>query len=145
MGQSVGQGLLPFVFEAATRPMDLTAHAGLTLVAETLLAVGLDSVVQGRLRLRVRQRGHSEFAKLQTCLLIVAAGGDCVEDVQILARDAGLRRLLRHPWPSPDALHAFLATCHSDAAMAQRPTTGAWIPPEPPALRPHSTYTPPRS
>jgi len=115
--------------------MDLTAHAGLTLVAETLLAVGLESVVQERLRLRVRQRGHPEFTKLQTCILIVAAGGDCVEDVRILARDAGLRRLLRRPWPSPDALHAFLATCHNEAAIGQRPATGAWIPPEPPALR----------
>ncbi|MBP1774377.1 MAG: transposase, family [candidate division NC10 bacterium] len=115
--------------------MDLTAHAGLTLVAETLLAVGLESVVQEQLRLRVRQRGHPEFTKLQTCLRIVAAGGDCVEDVRILARDAGLRRLLRRPWPSPDALHAFLATCHNAAAIGQRPATGAWIPPEPPALR----------
>lgn len=40
----MAQGILPFIFEAAPRPMDLTAHAGLTLVAETMLALGLDAV-----------------------------------------------------------------------------------------------------
>ena len=44
---AVGQGLLPFQFEAAPRPMDLTAHAGLTLVAETLLALGVDALAEG--------------------------------------------------------------------------------------------------
>ena len=40
----MGQGLLLFQFEAAPRPMDLTTHAGLTLVAETLLALGVDTL-----------------------------------------------------------------------------------------------------
>lgn len=34
------QGLLPFGFEVAHKPMELTAQAGLTLVAETLMALG---------------------------------------------------------------------------------------------------------
>jgi Transposase DDE domain group 1 len=115
--------------------MDLTAHAGLPLVSETLLALGLDAVVRDELRLRVRHRGYSEFDKLHACVLIQAAGGECVEDVRILARDAGLTRLLHRPLPSPDALHAFLAACHDEAAMAGRPPDGAWIPPENPALQ----------
>ena len=52
------QGILPFVFEAAPQPMDLTAFAGLTLVSETMLALGLDEVVRERLQLRERQRGY---------------------------------------------------------------------------------------
>jgi hypothetical protein len=62
--------------------MDLTAHAGPRLVAETLLAVGLESVAQERLR--VRQRCRPEFAELQMCMLMVTAGGDWAEDVQML-------------------------------------------------------------
>lgn len=131
----MGQGILPFVFEAAPQPMDLTARAGLTLVSETLLALGLEDVVRRRLALRVRERGYSEFDKLHAVVLVQAAGGECVEDVQILARDAGLRRLLGRPWPSPDALHDFLAAFHDDAHMVQRPADGAWIPAETPALR----------
>ena len=34
---------------------------------------------------------------------IQAAGGECVEDVRVLARDGGLTRLLHRPLPSPDA------------------------------------------
>lgn len=131
----MGQGILPFVFEAAPQPMDLTAHAGLALVSETMLALGLDELVQRELRVRRRQRGYAEFDKLHAIVLIQAAGGDCVEDVRVLARDAGLRRLLRRPWPSPDALHDFLAAFHDDAQLAQRPPEGAWIPAEGPRLQ----------
>lgn len=131
----MGQGLLPFRFEAAPRPMDLTAHAGLTLIAETLLALGVDALVRDGLRLRTRQRGYAEFDKLQAIILIQAAGGDCVEDVRVLARDAGLTRLLHRRFPSPDALHDFLARFHDEAQMAQRPPVGAWIPAESPALQ----------
>jgi DDE family transposase len=114
--------------------MDLTAHAGLTLIAETLLALGVDALVRDGLRLRTRQRGYAEFDKLQAIVLIQAAGGDRVEDVRVLARDAGLTRLLHRGFPSPDALHDFLARFHDEAQMVQRPSTGAWIPAESPAL-----------
>jgi hypothetical protein len=130
----MAQGILPFIFEAAPQPMDLTAHAGLTLVAETMLALGLDGVVEEALRLRIRDRGFPEYAKLQALVLLLAAGGECVEDVRVLGADAGLVRLLGGEVPSPDALHDFLAACHDEAAWAQRPTDGAWIPAEPPAL-----------
>jgi hypothetical protein len=86
------------------------------------------------LPLRERQRGYSEFDKLHALVLVQAAGGDCVEDVRILGRDAGWLRLVDRPWPSPDALHDFLAAFHDEAAVAARPPAGAWIPPESAAL-----------
>ena len=131
----MGQGILPFVFEALPQPMDLTARAGLTLVSETMLALGLDEIVRTRLSLRERDRGYSEFDKVHAVVLVQAAGGECVEDARVLARDAGLLRLVARPWPSPDALHAFLAAFHDEAAMAGRPPEGAWIPEENPALQ----------
>lgn len=115
--------------------MNVTAWAGLTLVSETMLALGLDDLVGTRLPLRQRQRGYSEFDKFHAIVLVQAAGGECVEDVRILARDAGLLRLVERPWPSPDALHDFLAAFHDEAQRVQRPPEGAWIPPEAPALR----------
>jgi DDE family transposase len=131
----VDQRILPFVFEAAPQPMDLTAFAGLALVSETMLALGLDEVVRERLPLRARQRGYDEFDKLHALVLVQAAGGDCVEGVRILARDAGLVRLLARPLPSPDALHDFLSAFHDEAQFAARPAPGvAWIPDERPPL-----------
>jgi hypothetical protein len=49
---------------ARAQPQGLTAFAGLTLVLETMAAVGLDEVVRERLRLRERQRADDEFDKL---------------------------------------------------------------------------------
>lgn len=91
-GTPAGQGLLPFRFDATPRPMDLTAHADLTLIAETLLALGVDALVRDGLRLHARRRGCAEFDKLQAIVVVQAAGGDCVEDVRALARDAGCVR-----------------------------------------------------
>ena len=126
----------PFVFEAAPRPMDLTAFAGLTLVSETMRALGLDEVVRERLQLRERQRGYDEFDKLHALVLVQAAGGDCVEDVRILARDAGLVRRLARPLPSPDALHDFLGML-DEIGQDRDQVPGAAVPisqgPTPPA------------
>src|SRR5262245_8228046 len=98
--------------------MDLTARAGLTLVSEVMLALGVAEIVQVRLALRRRKRGYSEFDKLHAVVLVQAAGGECVEDVRVLARDSGLVRLLARRWPSPDALHEFLAEFHDDVVWA---------------------------
>ena len=108
----MGQGILPFTFEAIAQPMDLTARAGLTLVSETMLALGLEEVVAAHLRVRKRQRGFSEFDKLHALVLVQAAGGECVADAQVLAGDAGFLRLVGR----------------------RRPAEGAWIVPETEAL-----------
>ena len=129
------QGLLPFGFEAARKPMELTAQAGLTLVAETLMALGAEALVSSELRLRKRQRGLSEYDKLQAIVLLLAAGGDCVEDVRKLRDDAALTKLLVRPTPSPDALHEFLSLFHDDSQEQRRPEKGAFIPSENVALR----------
>lgn len=115
--------------------MDLTARAGLTLVSEAMLALGLEELVGTRLDVRRRRRGFSAFDKLHALVLIQAAGGECIEDARVLAGDAGFLRLVERPWPSPDALHEFLLTFHDDAQMRNRPAEGAWIPEENGALQ----------
>jgi hypothetical protein len=74
--------------------MDLTAQAGLILVAETLIALDLESIVQTELHVRRRRRGLAEFDKVQAIVLLLAAGGERVEDVRVLRADAALGRLL---------------------------------------------------
>lgn len=130
----VRQGLLPCVLKAARRPMDLTAQAGLVLVAETMMALGVEELVEVELRLRRRQRGYSEADKLIALVLLLAAGGDCVEEVRVLQGDPALGRLLERSVPSADALSAFLVQFHDDVGMKERPKSGAWIAPENKAL-----------
>lgn len=122
------QGLLRCRLVHADRPWNLTARAGLIVVAETLMALGLEPIVHRELRLKKRRRGFDEFDKLQAIVLLLAAGGDRIEDVRLLREDQALARLLERAVPSPDALHDFLSAFHDEQELAKRPATGAFIP-----------------
>ena len=93
-GAARPQGLLRSRVVPADRPMDLTARAGLVVVAETLLALGLDEVVGRELRVRRRQRGLGEFDKVQAIVLLLAAGGERVEEVRAPAEYSGREQRL---------------------------------------------------
>lgn len=124
------QGILPFVMRHGDGET-VTAHAGLPLVVEAARAVRLDEVVEAQLRLAQRQRGFSEAQKFEALLLLIAAGGDRIEDIRLLRDDRGLVRLLGGELPSPDALLDFLAAFDDPAVWAQRPVDEkSWVPPE---------------
>ena len=68
-------------------------------------------------------------------MLLLAAGGTCVDDIAGLRADAGLERLLGRRLPGADTLRQFLYACHDaeliTAAQAQRrPDQVAYIPAE---------------
>jgi len=79
-------------------------------------------------------------AKVEALVLLLAAGGDCLDDIAVLNADAGLCRLLGGPLPSADALRQFLYAFHDEAliaaAQAQRaPPEVAYVPEENAALQ----------
>ena len=105
--------------------VELTAHAGLTVVLEAARAYGVDELVDEHLCTdEGAERGYSEAWKLESLLLLIAAGGECVEDIRILAGDCGLERLFEERFPSPDALHRFLASFHEEPAEGEEPKRG---------------------
>ena len=129
------QGILPFVIELGERE-DVTARAGLPLVVETMRALGVDDLAQAELPAPKRQRGFTPAQKLEALVLLLAAGGDRVEDIRVLSEDKGLERLLGGPLPSPDALLDFLGRFHDPACWAHRPPgKKAYVPPESLGLR----------
>jgi len=108
-----------------------TARAGLPLVVEAFRAIGGDREIEDGLQLARRRRGFTEAAKAEALVLLIAAGGERVEDIRILSEDRGLLRLLGGPLPSPDALLDFLNAFADPAVTAQRPPEkAAWVPPE---------------
>lgn len=124
------QGILPFVMRHGNGET-VTAHAGLPLVVEAARAVRLDEVVEAQLQVAQRQRGFSEAEKFEALLLLIAAGGDRIEDIHLLRDDRGLVRLLGRELPSPDALLDFLAAFDDPEIGAQRPLDeSSWVPPE---------------
>ena len=129
------QGILPFVIELGERE-DVTARAGLPLVVETMRALGVDQLAQAELPEPKRRRGFTSAQKLEALVLLLAAGGDRVEDIRVLSEDKGLERLLGGPLPSPDALLDFLGQFHDPACWADRPLEKkAYVPPESAGLR----------
>lgn len=129
------QGILPFVIEQAKRD-DVTARAGLPLVVETMRALGVDEVAAAELPTPQRQRGFAPAHKLEALVTLIAAGGDRVEDVRVLAEDKGLEKLLGGPLPSPDALLDFLSQFHDPGCWEGRPPEKkAWVAPESAGLR----------
>jgi hypothetical protein len=137
----MSQGLLlPYVVEVGGRADTLTGRAGLPLVVETLRALGLERVIEAEVRVRQRASGYPEVAKVEALVLLLAAGGDCLDDIAVLQADAGLGRLLGRALPSADTLRHFLYAFHDpaliEAAQAERaPTEVADIPEENAALQ----------
>ena len=130
-----GQGLLPYRIETTERSEHVTARAGLRLVVETMHALGLDRAIEKHLRLRRRRSGYGECQKVEAMVLLLASGGDCLDDIRVLSADAGLCRLLDRKLPSPDTLLGFLYAFHDEglitAAQERRaPGTVAYIPEE---------------
>jgi len=115
----MSQGLLPYTVEAVPASDALTARAGLPLVVEMLRALGLDRVIAEAVRVRERASGYTETEKVEALVLLLAAGGTCLDDITLLRADAGLMRLLGRRLPAADTLRHFLYACHDDQLLAQ--------------------------
>ena len=136
----MSQGLLPYRVEVVPDGATVTGRAGLPLVLETMRALGLDQAITQHVHLRARQSGYTEAEKIEALVLLLAAGGDCLDDIAVLQADGGLGRLLARPLPSADTLRHCLYACHDDrliaAAQTQRPAgQTAYIPAENAALQ----------
>lgn len=73
---------------------------------------------------------------IESCVLLNAAGGDCVEDCRRLAEDPSLLTVLGHALPLPDAARKFLYAFPRDEAIA---TAKAQRPADQPAFIPDNT------
>jgi hypothetical protein len=128
------QGLLPYTIEVVDDDATLTGHAGLPLVLETMRALGVSEVLEGALGIRQRNNGATDAEKVEALVVLMAAGGDSVDDIEVLRADKGLQRLVGR-LPSADVLLTFLHAFHDerliDHARRDRPTSQvAYIPNE---------------
>lgn len=127
------QGLLPFEYQAEPDGDEVTARAGLPMLAELMQQLRMDADCAA-IGIKMRQRGFTEYEFVRAAVLLMASGGDCLDDMRVLREDKALCALLGTELPSPDALRRFLEAFHDEQLLAQRPEHGAWIAPESPAL-----------
>ena len=100
------EGMLPFKLIEDESGEALTSYSGLPLVVETCEALGLAGLVKQHVRIKQRQRGFSESQYVQSVIAMIAAGGDCLEDIERQRSDKGLK-LLVGEIPSAEAVRFF--------------------------------------
>lgn len=86
------QGILPFQYESEKNESSLTSFAGLPLYLEWMMATGLCTSIEQSLN--TKTQGWSEVQIISSLILLNLAGGDCVDDIERLESDAGLRTLM---------------------------------------------------
>ena len=90
----IAQGVLPFKLEVSDEDKEcLTAHAALPLVVELMRKL-LGSREYKRLSKALGYaRWKTARRHLESLVLLIVAGGDCLDDLQVLRADAGLMSL----------------------------------------------------
>lgn len=130
------QGRLPFEYavEKKSEP-SVTALGGLPLVAETLRAFGVTDEARTRMQLGKIHRQYDSGALIEAVCMLMAAGGDCIEDIERLRTDAALTTLLDGALPSPSTLRQALYAFHDETLMEEESLERAHIPRESELLR----------
>jgi hypothetical protein len=120
------EGILPFKLIEDESGEALTSYGGLPLVVETCEALGLAGLVKQYVRIKQRNRGYTESKYVESVIGLIAAGGDCLEDIERLRSDAGLKLLLGD-LPSAEAMRFFLYGFHDEKLLEGKSEQGAFI------------------
>ena len=111
----------PFVLDARPLSEATSPHAGLLSVSRAYRALGVPALVAANLPLRKRQRGFAEAQFIESICLLQALGGECPEDMRLLAGDACLERGLGYCPPKATAVREFLERFHDPDLEKLRP------------------------
>ena len=148
----VAQGVLPFQLERERESTGLTALAGLPLYLELAHVAGVWRSAAEHVQTGRDSQGWSDAQMVLALMLLVLVGGDCVDDLERLEADDGMRLLMmRVQWhglsrrerrelerrwrkertrafPSPSAMRRWLPWFHNDAEERRRAEGTALIP-----------------
>jgi hypothetical protein len=83
-------------------------------------------MVRRHLRVKKRERGLDEAGYVESFLALNVLGGECLEDFDRLREDGGLREMLGHDVPSPEAARKFLYQFHDEEKL--KPAQGELAP-----------------
>jgi len=127
---------LGFQVQVVETPDAVTGHAGVSLLIEAFRSLGMSEAVKRCVRLKSRRRGYTEAESVETLIALMAAGGDCLDDVRVLSADLGLTRMWeRRRTPSAESLRSFLNRFHDEDAVGARVPHTAFVPKESQSLK----------
>src|SRR5512140_1734763 len=89
----------PFVLDPRPLQEATSPHAGALCISRAARALGLPQLIEANLSLRKRKRGFTEAQMVEAINLLQAVGGECPEDMSLIAGDECLERGLGYPLP----------------------------------------------
>jgi len=125
---SVTQGILPFKLANADTGEVITSFAGLPLVLETMRAMKIPELVRKNLKAKQTDRGiYSENNYVESFISLFASGGECLDDMERLRADAGLKKLGLKV-PSSESARFYLYAFHDEELLNKgRHEKGAFV------------------
>ena len=132
----MGQGALPFQYVQEKGSAGMTGFSGLAAYLDLAQVAGLNESVGRHLGANQGRQGWTEAQMVTSLVLLNLAGGECVEDLRLLEKDAGLGRVLRlaethgmrRSVPAASAVFRYLNRFHDEAEEGKRPAHTAFIP-----------------
>lgn len=133
------QRALGFAYDEGHAEQGLTALAGIPVLLQAFRSLDLPRSVARNVVVKQRQRGLEETGYVESFLVLNAAGGECLDDFAPLRQD-GVRELIGHDLPSPEAARKFLYQFHEEGLIEQAqqrllPGQVSYIPEENAALQ----------
>ncbi len=95
MSNQSKQGVLSYRMERESASTDLTGFAGLAPYLDLACGSGLVSSIDRNLGIRDSGQGWTDAQIVMSLVLLNLAGGDCVDDLELLNSDEGFSKLLR--------------------------------------------------
>ena len=127
-------------FQLDERPLQEASspRAGVLTVSRAFRSLGIPQLIDQHIPLRTRRRGYSEAQMIESALLLQVVGGDCPQDMHLLAADQCLERGLGYQPPKATALREFLDRFHEpgiEQVRGEAPQQLSFIMPETSALQ----------
>jgi hypothetical protein len=148
----MSMSVLPFVFASAREKLRATARAGMCVYLELACAIGLLKSIRTHVNVCSDSQGFTDEQIVMSLISLNLAGGECVDDMQILESDEGFGRVFRmaeryhlsreerrgfdgrfrkertRHTPSPSVVFRFLSAFHDPKQEAVRQKGKAFIP-----------------
>jgi len=109
---TVANGLLPFKLSLVHKPLSITGHGGLTCVCEALISLFPKAYYRGLAKALGYKSWRTVYRHFQSLVLLIASGGDHVDDIAVLRADPALQKLILVRLSSPTQLLDFLYRFH---------------------------------
>jgi len=91
----MSQGMLPFQYERDKNEKGLTAFGGIGVYLDLLKATGVGRCMNKRIGMSQGLQGYQDSDIGEALLLLNLVGGECVEDIDRLESDEGLKQIYR--------------------------------------------------